>query len=88
MGAGVPNYQRLAEIGKLPKDQRDKIPFMKELDDIKDSLCDECKAKLFPVNKPQLFMAECKVEGCEFVASADTKLDAKNILKEHAKSHE
>ena len=32
MGAGKPDYQKLMELGKLPKDARGNIPMLAELD--------------------------------------------------------
>ncbi len=54
MGAGVPNYQKLYEMGKLPDSSRGNIPLLAKLDavekrlkEIKESLCSLCLEKTF-----------------------------------------
>lgn len=55
MSAGEPNWQKLHAMGKLPKEQRGRIPMIAQLDaaenkveEIKAEVCDACRAKLFP----------------------------------------
>lgn len=52
--AGVPNYQKLYEMGKLPDSARKNIPLLakldaveKRLDEIKESLCALCLQNVF-----------------------------------------
>ncbi|MDE2312388.1 MAG: hypothetical protein KGJ93_04875 [Patescibacteria group bacterium] len=44
MSAGQPNYQHLADIGRLPKDQRNKIPMLAQLDSM-EALVKDWEAK-------------------------------------------
>lgn len=55
MGAGQPNWLKLAEMGKLPKSQRKNIPAFaiidaaeREIERLKKGMCAPCKEKLFP----------------------------------------
>ena len=55
MGAGQPNWQKLHEMGKLPKEARAKIGMLGENDRLEERLgeveagvCDDCRTKLFP----------------------------------------
>lgn len=57
MTAGSPNWQKLYEMGKLPKDARGKISGLaqvdaaeKKIEAIKKGVCDNCREKLFGVN--------------------------------------
>ena len=57
MGAGQPDWNRLHREGKLPKDQRNKIGFLPELDALnatvksfEEGACDGCHAKFFHVD--------------------------------------
>lgn len=97
MSAGQPNWQKLQEMGKLPKEARGKIPMLgqidaleKKLEDIKDGCCDECREKFFAVDGEPKSVVEagCEVEGCEFVAKGRTEAIAKNNLRLHSKTHE
>lgn len=98
MTAGQPNWQKLAEMGKLPKSQRSKVPYLgqlddskKELDRIKDGVCDECRIKLFPIEKkeegPDTFRAKCTVENCDYTVNGRTEAIANNNLRLHMRSH-
>lgn len=56
MGAGVPNYQKLYEMGKLPKSARGNVPMLAQLDaaekrieEIKKAMCDDCRERIFGV---------------------------------------
>ena len=58
MSAGKPNFQKLFEMGKLPKEQRFNVPVLAQLDkadirleEIKKGCCDDCRAKFFPNEK-------------------------------------
>jgi len=96
MSAGVPNYQRLAEMGKLPKESRHQVPYLGQLDDaekeierIKSLVCDECKAKIFSKAKDDAVVeSKCEVDGCDFVAKGKSLAVANNNLRLHSKSHE
>lgn len=45
MSAGQPNWQALADMGKLPKENRDKVPSLAQLDSLQE-LLDQEKAKI------------------------------------------
>lgn len=54
MSAGQPNWQKLMELGKLPKESRGKIPLLEQLDSateqvdkFKEECCDVCWDKFF-----------------------------------------
>ena len=54
MSAGQPNWLKLFEQGKLPKEARGKIPLLVQIDaaedrieKIKKSMCPDCRAKIF-----------------------------------------
>jgi hypothetical protein len=60
MSAGEPNYVKLNQMGKLPKDQRGKIGGLvqidaleKQIDKLKKGMCNDCRAKLFPEAKKE-----------------------------------
>ena len=44
MSAGQPNWQALSDMGKLPKEHRDKVPLLSQLDSLEELLVQE-KAK-------------------------------------------
>jgi hypothetical protein len=94
MSAGQPNWQKLHEMGKLPKDQRSKIPALIQLDTveakiekIKVGVCDDCREKFFPGEKATKdvggAIAKCEVDGCNFVAEGKLKVNAVNTLRKH-----
>lgn len=45
MSAGKPNYQALADMGKLPKEARNQVPMLAQVDSLEELLTQE-KAKL------------------------------------------
>ena len=58
MSAGKPDYQKLYDIGKLPKEARGKIPMLAQVDDlekeiktIKKQVCKDCRDKIFGEEK-------------------------------------
>ena len=94
MSAGVPNWIKLHEMGKLPKSARGKIPMLAQLDaadavieEIKKGCCDDCRAKFFPGEKAskeaEVVTVKCEVEGCDFVAQGKLKMNAANALRKH-----
>ena len=93
MGAGTPNYQRLHEMGKLPKNQRSKILGLsqadeaeKELENLKVGLCDECREKLLGEKKEDSsFSMKCDVEGCTTEVKAKSEKPLKALLGSHKK---
>lgn len=99
MSAGQPNWTKLHEMGKLPKEARGKIPVLAQLDaseavieEIKKGCCDDCRAKFFPGEKAskeaEVVTVKCEVEGCEFVAQGKLKMNAANALRKHmAEAH-
>ena len=99
MGAGVPNWQKLHEMGKLPKEQRGRIPVLAQLDaaeavieEIKKGCCDDCRAEFFPGQKAakeaEVVTVKCGMEGCEFIAQGKSEAVARNNLRLHSKTHE
>lgn len=98
MSAGTPNWQKLFEMGKLPKSARGKVPILAQLDsaeavieEIKKGCCDDCRAKFFPGEKAakeaEVATVKCEVEGCDFVAQGKSEAVAKNNLRLHSKTH-
>ena len=98
MSAGVPNWLKLYEMGKLPKEQRGKVPVLAQLDaaeavieEIKKGCCDDCRAKFFPgekaVKEAEVTTIKCEVEGCDFIAQGKSEAIAKNNLRLHSKTH-
>lgn len=60
MSAGIPNYAKLEQLGKLPKEMRHKIAGLaaadkkaEEFEKILNVLCDDCKAKAQKIMKPE-----------------------------------
>lgn len=56
MGAGKPDWQKLYEMGKLPKSARANVPMLAQLDaaekrieEIKKGVCDDCRERIFGV---------------------------------------
>lgn len=54
MGAGKPDYQKLYDMGKLPKEARHHIPMLNQVDaskerikEIENKVCDDCREKVF-----------------------------------------
>jgi hypothetical protein len=78
MGAGEPNWLKLYETGKLPDNQRHRIPFLKELD--------KKNKELEKLKKSEQVSLKCPAEGCEYVANG-TQAQAENRLNLHSKSH-
>ena len=76
MGAALPNYQKLYELGKLPKYARIFIPGLKMLDDLKRVLCDDCKLLIDDDGKIQEKKIDagipCSFQGCFFMAKNQT----------------
>ena len=98
MSAGQPNWQKLLEMGKLPKTARGKVPLLAQLDaaeavieGIKKGCCDDCRAKFFPGEKAskeaEVVTVKCEVENCEFIAQGKSEAVAKNNLRLHSKTH-
>ena len=99
MSAGVPNWQKLMEMGKLPKAARGKVPLLARLDaaeavieEIKKGCCDDCRAKFFPGEKAtkeaEVVNVKCEVLNCDFIAQGKSEAIAKNNLRLHLRSHE
>jgi len=104
MGAGQPNWQKLHEMGKLPKGMRGKIAMLDQVDaaearleEIKKGACEDCVAKFFPPAAdakwnievaPVVFDVKCEHEGCEYVAHGKSQPVAANALRLHMRAHE
>lgn len=95
MTAGQPNWQKLAELGKLPKSARNKIPLLDQLDKVsaeiervKNEICDDCRERIFGADSNSgATEIKCEVDGCEFVAKGRTPGIARNSLNLHSRSH-
>ena len=98
MSAGQPNWQKLLEMGKLPKTARGKVPLLAQLDaaeavieEIKKGCCDDCRSKFFPGEKAskeaEVVTVKCEVFNCEFIAQGKSEAVAKNNLRLHSKTH-
>ena len=94
MTAGIPNWAKLHEMGKLPKEARGKVPVLAQLDaaeavieEIRIGCCDSCREKFFPGQEAQKSAAvvtvKCEVENCGFVAHGKLKMNAANALRKH-----
>ena len=94
MSAGIPNYQRLHDMGMLPKDQRSKIlglaqadKLESELENFKKGLCDECREKLLGEKKEEksseVITQKCDVADCEFLGEAKSLQAAQNAVTRH-----
>lgn len=94
MSAGQPNWMKLMEMGKLPKEQRGKIPVLAQLDaaeavieEIRKGCCDDCRVKFFPgkeaSKQSEVVTAKCEVEDCGFIAQGKLKMNAANALRKH-----
>lgn len=94
MSAGQPNYQKLFEMKKLPKEMRGKIPALAQLDaaeavieEIRKGCCEDCREKFFPgkaaEEKAVVVTIKCEVEKCDFVAQGKLKMNAANALRKH-----
>ena len=92
MSAGIPNYQRLQQIGKLPKDLRNTIPGLEaldkkteELEKVLKILCDGCKAKINPAKKEEekTVKINCPAHQCNYTAEAKTESLTRNNLRLH-----
>lgn len=99
MSAGVPNFQKLYEMGKLPKEQRGRIPLLAQLDSkeeliekIKKEACESCHEKFFGEEKKKeegvKIEVRCEEKDCDYVTMARNEGIAKNILRLHMRSHE
>ena len=98
MSAASPNYQKLFEMGKLPKEHFGKInglvetgELKKEVNRLKEGMCEECRVKLFSVasvdDNQDKIQVRCEVEGCLFMGSGKSEGAARNGVRLHMKSH-
>lgn len=99
MSAGQPDWNRLYQLGKLPKGQFFRINGG-ILSETMDKLCDECRTLLFPEIKPKKKEIkepkektsdksyEQKCEKCEMVFSGNKKSEILASYDEHLKIHE
>lgn len=104
MSAGQPNWQKLSEMGKLPSEQKDKVPYLAQLAAAERRI-EELEAKLegetvvkkeVKVEQPsegsiEPVMSEkvtLACEHCEYVAQERTLGMAQNSLRLHQKSHQ
>ena len=88
MTAGKPDYNRLMELGKLPKDARGNIPYLAQLDKAEKRI-EELEAEVLRLKGEgsQEVMIQCEVELCEFVAKG-SQGQAENRLRLHGRTHE
>ena len=100
MSAGQPNWQKLYEMGKLPKSARNKVAFLplideleKRMEEIEHGVCGDCHKKLFSGKaakndlRDNAATVQCEEDGCDFKATGRTEAMAKNHLRLHAKTH-
>ena len=96
MGAGIPNWQKLNAMGRLPKHGRKFIGGLKEIDELKKKVCVDCRKKLFGEDEEskidtiisETIKVKCDFEGCDYEAEARTQGIAANTLRLHKRSHE
>lgn len=100
MSAGTPNYQKLHEMGKLPKSARGNVPILAQLDAAEKRI-KELEAKIAELrlggdssdlildhqNNDKNIEVRCEVDGCEYVGIGRTEGIVRNILRMHGKSH-
>lgn len=100
MGAGVPDYQKLHAMGKLPKEARGEVPLLAQLDkaeeaieEFKKGCCNDCREKFFAgldISEPAPITPDevtIQCEHCDYVAKGRTQGVAENNLRLHSKSH-
>ena len=93
MGAGSPNWQKLHEMGKLPKSARGNVPMLQQLDAaekrIKELEAENVKLRGEENNPEKIeFKVKCEVEDCDFTAIGKSEAIAKNNLRLHSKTHD
>jgi hypothetical protein len=96
MGAGVPNFQRLAEMGKLPKSQEKNLPGLAgmntavaELNRLREGMCEDCHEKFYPgktAGRDEVTQLRCDVEGCGHMVGGKSESKAKENLEKHKKA--
>jgi len=91
MSAGQPNWQKLHEMGKLPKSARSNIPMLTQLDEAEAKI-EELEAEIKKLrgdesNEQGSFSSKCETEGCEFIAEGKSQAVANNNLRLHTRSH-
>jgi len=96
MSAGVPDWQKLHQMGKLPQSARGNVPILAQLDtaerEIKrlmDGMCAECKVKLFgkdqkPSEEKETVQLQCP--HCPAMVGGKGESVAKMNLGKHVKS--
>lgn len=99
MSSGRPDWSKLNEMGKLPKGQRSKVPFLSQLDvaekRIKELEEEVNRLKGESVEREKNKISDtvsnieikCSEEKCEYMAYGRTEGLAKNILRMHGKTH-
>lgn len=97
MSAGKPDYAKLYQMGKLPKEARGNIPMLAQLDKaearIKELEAEIAKLKGEEVKEEESgknegeFKAKCEEPGCEHVALGKSEAWTKNLLRLHMKKH-
>ena len=101
MTAASPNYQKLAEMNRLPKDARDKIPYLAQLDTAEKKIKDleeenarlragggfDPKAPPAPGEDLGTTQLKCEVVGCDAMLGGRTEGIARNSLRLHMRTH-
>ncbi len=91
MSAGKPDWQKLAEMGKLPKSARGEVPALVQIDayearidKIRKGCCENCHEKFFgsKAEKEADIPFKCPAPDCFFVGKSEAG------LKTHSKVHE
>src|SRR3990167_7408410 len=100
MSAGQPNWTKLHELGKLPKEARGNVPMLAQLDAaekrIEELEAEVAKLKGVEPTEPEeeitkndgSIEAKCEVEDCNFIAKGKSEGTAKNYLRLHGRTHE
>ena len=96
MSSGKPDWAKLQQMGKLPENQRSKVPMLAQLDqaekrleEIQSKLCDDCNKKVFGIKPSEDLSISivCKTQGCEYVSKGKSEAQALLYMKNHSKSH-
>lgn len=102
MSAGQPNWNKLAEMGKLPKSARGKIPSLVQLDAANERIkqLEKENARLREGNgltglepdpgtvKEEITQVRCEFPGCSVMTGGKSEAMAKNYMRLHMKSHD
>jgi len=93
MSAGKPDWAKLHQLGKLPKNADAHVPLLAELNEAKariekiyNSVCEDCK-KVISSDDSKKVSVPCEMARCDFIAKGATEAMANNYLRLHMKTH-